>query len=416
MHNAHITAEVIVRLASLAALVAVVACFAPGASAQPPAAPPAEATAVKPNDYADLKSWLCRPGRKGDACDIDETATVVAADGKLTRETWAADPNAPIDCFYVYPTISTDTTPNSDMTADPAELNVIKQQFARFASACKPYAPLYRQITLAGLRRALTVTAAGGDATSILDHGTQYDDVKDAWNAYVKNDNNGRGVVLVAHSQGSFILNRLIREEIEGKPVQARLVSAILLGTTVAVPKGKDVGGSFQKIPLCKSASQTGCVITYASFRSTIPPPANTLFGKVPDPNMVAACTNPAALAGGSGNLHAYLDRSGKTITSTPQLKPWVTPEQPIDTPWVSVPGLLTAKCSTNENATYLEVTVNGNPADPRVDDIVGDIGAGANIAANWGLHLVDVNLAMGNLVDIVKQQSKAYGSKAGSK
>jgi hypothetical protein len=240
--------------------------------------------------------------------------------------------------------------------------------------------------------------------------------VKDAWNAYVKNDNNGRGVVLVAHSQGSFILNRLIREEIEGKPVQARLVSAILLGTTVAVPKGKDVGGSFQKIPLCKSASQTGCVITYASFRSTIPPPANTLFGKVPDPNMVAACTNPAALAGGSGNLHAYLDRSGKTITSTPQLKPWVTPEQPIDTPWVSVPGLLTAKCSTNENATYLEVTVNGNPADPRVDDIVGDIGAGANIAANWGLHLVDVNLAMGNLVDIVKQQSKAYGSKAGSK
>jgi hypothetical protein len=222
--------------------------------------------------------------------------------------------------------------------------------------------------------------------------------------------------VLVAHSQGSFILNRLIREEIDGKPIQARLVSAILLGTTLEVPKGKDVGGSFKQIPLCKAASQTGCVITYASFRSTIPPPANTLFGKVPDPNMQAACTNPAALAGGSGNLQAYLDRTGKTITSTPQLKPWVTPEQPIDTPWVSVPGLLTAKCATNENATYLEVTVNGNPADPRVDDIVGDIGVGANVATNWGLHLVDVNLAMGNLVDIVKQQAKAYGAKAGSK
>lgn len=403
------------RQVHFASLVAVLACFAPNASAQPPAAPPADTAAVKPNDYSDLKSWLCRPGGKGDACDIDETATVVAADGTLTRETWTADANAPIDCFYVYPTISTDPTPNSDMIADPAELNVIRQQFARFASACKPYAPLYRQITLGGLRRVLAAPP-GTDAGAILANGVQYDDVKDAWNGYLNNDNKGRGVVLVAHSQGSFILNRLIREEIDGKPIQARLVSAILLGTTLEVPKGKDVGGSFKQIPLCKAASQTGCVITYASFRSTIPPPANTLFGKVADPNMIAACTNPAALAGGSGELRAYLDRTGKTITSTPNMKPWVTPEQPIETPWVSVPGLLTAKCATNDNATYLEVTVNGNPADPRVDDIVGDIGAGANVATNWGLHLVDVNLAMGNLVDIVKQQSKAYGSKTGSK
>jgi len=78
----------------------------------------------------------------------------------------------------------------------------------------------------------------------------------------------------------------------------------------------------------------------------------------------------------------------------------------------VSVPGLLTARCASNENATYLEVTVHGNPADPRVDDITGDLG-GATPLANWGLHLIDVNLAMGNLVDIVGQQSKAYAAKA---
>jgi hypothetical protein len=77
------------------------------------------------------------------------------------------------------------------------------------------------------------------------------------------------------------------------------------------------------------------------------------------------------------------------------------------------VPGLLTAKCTSNDNATgYLEVTVNGNPSDPRVDDIVGDIGAGNNVLANWGLHLVDVNLAMGNLLDIVGAQAKAYAGK----
>ena len=84
-----------------------------------------------------------------------------------------------------------------------------------------------------------------------------------------------------------------------------------------------------------------------------------------------------------------------------------------IDTPWVSVPGLLTGKCTSNENATgYLEVTVNGNPSDPRVDDIIGDIGLGNNVLANWGLHLVDVNLVMGNLLDIVGAQAKAYAAK----
>jgi hypothetical protein len=376
-------------------------------AAQTPAQPAADAP-VKPNDYSDPKTWLCRPGGH-DACAVDLATTIVAADGKLTREAWAADPNAPIDCFYVYPTVSTDPTPNSDMTPDPAELNVVRQQFARFGSACRPYAPMYRQVTLAGLRRMMS-----GGARAVLDRGLAYDDVRDAWKYYLEHDNKGRGVVLVAHSQGSYILAELMRQEIDGKPIQSRLVSAILLGTTIAVPHGREVGGSFQHVPLCRAASQTGCVITYASYRSTIPPPANTLFGKVADAGMVAACTNPAALTGGSsGELHAYLDAKGRTIASTSPPKPWVSPEQPIETPWVSVPGLLTAKCAANDNASgYLEVTVHGDPADPRVDDIVGDIGAGGNVAANWGLHLIDVNLAMGNLVEIVKEQAKAYTRK----
>src|SRR5436309_415704 len=143
-------------------------------AAQQPA--PAQPT---PNDYRDPKSWLCRPGRH-DACDIDLTTTVIGTDGRLTRESWKRDPSAPIDCFYVYPTVSTDPTPNSDMSAHPAELNVIRQQFARFGSKCRQYAPLYRQVTLAGLRRML---APGGAVT--LDKGVQYDDVRDAWNYYL---------------------------------------------------------------------------------------------------------------------------------------------------------------------------------------------------------------------------------------
>jgi hypothetical protein len=387
------------------ALLAGLACASAARAQTTPAAAVAEAP--KP-DYADPKAWLCRPGVH-DACDIDETTTVVAANGTLTKETWKADPNAPIDCFYVYPTVSTDPGQNSDMNPDPAEINVVKQQFARFASKCRPYAPMYRQITLVGLRKAL---ASPGAALN-WGEGIQYDDVRDAWNYYLKNDNKGRGVVLVAHSQGSFILIDLIKREIDGKPIQSKLVSAILMGTVVPVPKGKDVGGAFQHIPLCHTASQLGCLISFASFRSTVPPPANTLFGRVPDANMAAACVNPAALAGGSGELHAYLSNDGRTITGTSKPKPWVVPEVPIDTPFVSVPGLLTGKCASNENASgYLEVTVNGNPSDPRVDDITGDLGVGTNVLANWGLHLIDVNLTMGNLLDIVGAEAKAYKNK----
>lgn len=361
-------------------------------------------SAQQPNDYSDARNWLCRPGQH-DACDTDLTTTVIATGAKLTRETWSPDPNAPIDCFYVYPTVSTDPTPTSDMTPDAAERNVIRQQFARFASKCRPYAPVYRQVTLAGLRRMLSGPADGIS----LDHGVQYDDVLDAWKYYLDHDNKGRGVVLIGHSQGSFILARLIREQIDGRPAQSRLVSAILLGTTIAVPRGKDVGGTFQHVPLCHSASQTGCLITYASFRSTAPPPADTLFGKVTEPNMSAACTNPAALGGGSGELRAYLSTEGSMIAGTTEPKPWVTPDRTIQTPWVSVPGLLTARCASNENATYLEVTLHPDATAHRANDIGGDLSSNGQVLTNWGLHLVDVNLAMGNLVNIVGQQAKAW-------
>ena len=353
------------------------------------------------NDYSDSKNWLCKPGRH-DACDVDLTTTVIGTGGQLTRETFKADPDATIDCFYVYPTVSTDPTPNSDMTPDAAEMNVVRQQFARFASKCRPYAPVYRQVTLAGLRTLL----AGASRGSSLAQGLQYDDVRDAWNYYLEHDNKGRGFVLVAHSQGSFILDELIRKEIDGKPIQSRMVSAILLGSTLSVPRGKDVGGSFQHISLCRSASQIGCVISYVSFRSTSPPPANTRFGRVASPDMIAACTNPAALTGGRGNLHAYLATDGRTIVGTTKPKPWIKAEQPIETPWVSVPGLLTAECKSSETATYLEVTVHPDPAGTRTDDIIGDL------TPDWGLHLVDFNISLGNLIDVVGEQAKAWRRK----
>jgi hypothetical protein len=362
------------------------------------------AFAQTPNDYSADGSWLCRPGRQ-DACRVDLDTTHVNADGTFAREAWKADPGASIDCFYVYPTVSTDPTPLSDMTADPAELNVVRQQFARFGSVCRTYAPLYRQVTLAGLRRAI----AGGGGGASLSQGPQYDDVRAAWRYYLEHDNRGRGVVLIGHSQGSFILAELIRREIEGTPAQNRLVSAILLGATLSVPHDKDVGGTFTQIPLCRQPAQIGCLVTYVSFRATSPPPANTRFGRVTEPGMVPACTNPAALGGGSAPLRAYLAADGRSIVDAPPVVPWVVPARTVDTPWVAVPGLLTAQCASNEHASYLEITVHGNPNDPRVDDIRGDLTVGGQLLTDWGLHLIDVNLGMGDLVEIVREQSRGW-------
>jgi Protein of unknown function (DUF3089) len=338
------------------------------------------------------------------ACSVDLATTIVAADGKLSKEAWTANVNAPIDCFYVYPTVSRDQTPNSDMTAGPEERGVVRSQLARFGSQCRLYAPLYRQATLTALR----ANTAG--QPMVLDRALPYNDVLDAWNHYLQHDNRNRGVVLIGHSQGSGVLTQLIKNEIDGKPVQSRLVSALLLGTRLAVPRGKDAGGDFQHIPLCRSAQQVGCVIAYASFRSTTPPPDNSRFGRVDGAGMMAACVNPSALGGGIGDLRSYLSAGGESITgssSAPQ--PWVTPPQPISTPFVSVPGLLTATCVDNGTFSYLEITVHGNPADPRADDIVGDVMANGRVSADWGLHLIDANLAMGNLLDIVGRQTKAY-------
>jgi hypothetical protein len=369
------------------------------ATSEAPAAP-----AAQPNDYSKAETWLCRPGRK-DSCAVDLSTTIVAANGKLKKESFKAAKNAPVDCFYVYPTVSLDQGGNSDMTAGPEEHGVILQQFARFSSVCRVYAPLYRQVTLTALRSII------GGKPMPVDRQLGYNDVLDAWNYYLKNDNAGRGVVLIGHSQGSGVLTQLIKNEIDGKPVQEKVISALLLGTNLPVEKGKDVG-AFQHIPLCKSASQVGCAVAYASFRDTVPPPANSRFGKVQGENMASACVNPAALGGGSGQLHSYLSNGRFIASSAAAPKPWVTPEQKVTTPFVSVPGLLTAECVSSDAGTYLSVHVNADPSDPRTDDIVGDVVVNGQVQKDWGLHLIDANLAMGNLVDLVREQTKAYSKK----
>ena len=400
----------VLLLAGAAIAQPVAPAAAPPVGAQPRIASGAAPTGPDygPNDYGDKANWLCWPGR-ADACSSDLTATVVKADGSTSTEAFQADPDAPIDCFYVYPTVSRDNAAVSDMTVKPEERNVVIQQAARLRAKCRLHAPMYRQFTLAALRSFMTHQPLPGPPPPRQSIG--YDDVVDAWNYYLAHENHGRGVVLVGHSQGSGVLTQLIKNEIDGKPAQARLASAILMGTVLVVPDGSDVGGDFKSVPLCHAPGQLGCAIAYSSFRETSPPPDNSFFGRprAAAPGMEAACVNPAELDGGSGPAKSYFGAllSGQPVGAFPWLK-----GAAITTPFVSTPGLITATCVHTGLFHYLSIHLNADPSSPRTSDIPGDIVVGNVVQKDWGLHLIDANLFMGNLVDIVGAEGTAWKAK----
>ncbi len=330
--------------------------------------------------------WLCRPGQRPDPCLSSLATTAVGANGTSTlmRAVPAKDP--PIDCFYVYPTVSPEPGANADLRVQPAESGVAIVQASRFSQVCRVYAPMYRQLTLAAISGKVHVSAA--------DAALAYDSALSGFETYLRRYNHGRGIVFIGHSQGAAILIELLMRKVDDDPtLRKRLVSAIILGGNVTVPKAKRVGGDFKHIPACISKSETQCVIAYSSFLQA--PPSTSLFGIVgqgvsalsgqgKNARDQVLCTNPANLAGGSAPLSAYF-LSGGTAVSTP---------------WVTYPGLYRGRCVTRNGATWLQVTPRAGDPRPKVAQVLGP---------NWGLHLDDVNIALGNLVSIVAAQSRAY-------
>lgn len=375
-------------------------------------APPALAQAPDPKiphaDYANPALWLCRPGLKDDKCKVALDATVIAPSGKTSVEKYVPAKDPKIDCFFVYPTVSKDPGYQSDFVADEMEWDDVKLQFARFGSVCRTFAPIYRQGTLTSLRVASGGPTPSGERPAPGVGG--YADVVDAWNYYLQHDNKGRGVVLIGHSQGAGLVARLVASEIEGKPAQKQFVSAIVLGAAVMVPPGKDVGGTFKTIPLCHADNQVGCVITYASFRDTNPPPPESRFGRSAN-GLRAACTNPSSLKGGSGQPESYFMTRGFLNGSGGATQPdWATPAPDIKTPFVKVPGLVSTACVEKGDFTYLAMHVNADPADKRTDVLAGEISRPTGPDWSWGLHLIDVDHSMGDLIRIVRAEAAAYG------
>ncbi|MGQ0558957.1 MAG: DUF3089 domain-containing protein [Sphingosinicella sp.] len=362
-----------------------------GLPAQPSPAP----------DYASEASWLCLPGR-ADACSRPLAVAELrpAGFGPVRQAVPARNPR--IDCFYVYPTISRDAGDNSDMNPGLEEQGVAMVQFARFSSLCRPFAPIYRQATLAALLRAV---ARGESRIDALERA--YGDVVLAWRHFLAQYNRGRPFVLIGHSQGTVHLIRLLAEQIEGRPEARRMLSALLIGFNVEVPEGRLFGGSLPQSPLCTRSGQIGCAITYVSFRAASPPPAISFFGRAARPGMTVSCTNPARLGGGSAALDS-LWYSGPSFTNTQSQVTWSSAGPP-PAPFLRTRGLVGAECVNAGPLGYLAVSVNADPADARTDRIPGDVMLAGQVQPGWGLHLADVNLAMGDLLRAVERQRDTW-------
>ena len=335
--------------------------------------------------------WLCKPGLNAGPCAPPlDTARFSPTGQRLgSHEVRRARPRK-VDCFYVYPTVSDQPTPEATWRIDPELRSIALYQAARYSRYCRVYAPVYRQLTLAGL-------FGGGTTPEITERA--YDDVRAAWRTYLRRFNHGRGVVMIGHSQGTFVLRRLIREEIDAKAkARRRLVSALLLGGNVTVRAGKDSGGDFRHLRACRSGRQLRCIVAFSTFGGAAPPDAR--FGRSTKPGLEVLCTNPAALAGGEGRVDAIFPRApfapGTVIGAATEVVGFPRPAG--STTWLSFPRSYSARCSSEGGAHVLQITPRGGaPVLTPTPD------------ATWGLHLVDANIALGNLMRLVRRQAAIY-------
>ena len=246
----------------------------------PPATEP-EHGDTPPVDYSQATNWICRPGVDDGTCSANLDATKIDTAGarRLAPHVVAKDP--PIDCFYVYPTTSRDTTLYSDLVPDAEERRSVHGQAARLGAKCRLFVPVYHQLTMAALAWSVAHPQPAPDFS------IPYRDVLAAWKSYLAHDNHGRGVVLVGHSQGAILLKRLIQEQIDGKPAQKLLVAAYLAGNP-------DLNAqSFHAVKPCAAAGQTGCVVAWSSYADTYQGPR--FFGAAPA-GVAPLCVNPAAI------------------------------------------------------------------------------------------------------------------------
>jgi hypothetical protein len=345
-------------------------------------------------DYSKAANWLCLPDRR-DVCSTPLATTALNPNGYGSTGASPVAKNPPLDCFYVYPTVSGDRGLNSDLIPDASERSAAQSQFARFAGVCRTFAPLYRQLTTGAIAAAATGADIGPPRN------LAYRDVLAAFRNYLASRSSGRPFVLVGHSQGSWHLQRLIAEEIEGKPIARRMRLAIIPGFNLLVPQGRLVGGTLKSTPLCSRPAETGCVISYVSYRERNMPPEGALFGFAP-PGMTVGCVNPARPGSrGWERLDSYwYGRTNQPAPGGPIV--WSSSGAP-RTPYLRTEGLVSGRCVNDGRRGYLSIRTNADPKDSRTDRVGGEVGILGFFIPGWGMHLADIPAAQGDLIRAVE-------------
>lgn len=200
-------------------------------------------------DYSNLDYWAAHPWKKDPSDSLP----------KALRKNYI--PDSTVDIFFLHPTSYTNRSMPHGLNApidDSAinrktDFNSILYQASIFNEAGRVFAPRYRQANYFAYFPADT-------AAAIAAFDKAYADIKSAFEFYLQHYNNGRPFIIASHSQGTTHAKRLIKECIEGKPLQKKLVIAYLVG----MPVEPDY---FSNIPACTNPSQTGCVCSWRTFK-----------------------------------------------------------------------------------------------------------------------------------------------------
>jgi Protein of unknown function (DUF3089) len=292
----------------------------------------------------------------------------------------AVDP--PIDCFYLYPNITHQHTANADLHIDSQETAIAELEASPFSQVCRVFAPMYREATGEGSGNARAVAYASALA---------------AWRDYLAHYNDGRGVVLIGHSEGSSVLSEILTKQIVPSPqVRSQVVSAVLTGLDFPVLWLTDLAP-------CQSARQIGCIVDFNAYGGN--PPSDAYFGELPPVDgkpVEDICTNPANLMGGTGALDSMyrIQLATRNVDGSTTEGILPRPFSHVSTPWVEYAGEYSGECVSNAGRHLLIVHANGKA--PQLRSFPN---------ASLGLHVDDPNLAMGNLVDLVRSQAEVYAS-----
>ncbi|MGL6267390.1 MAG: DUF3089 domain-containing protein [Chitinophagaceae bacterium] len=199
-------------------------------------------------DYAQLNYWAAHP----DKWDPSDSISLPLKTGLSNKDA---------DVFFLHPTSFTDEKfayqPNAriddSLLNKKTDYTSILYQASVFNGSCRIYAPRYRQ---AHLQMYYNKDTAKAKAAFEL----AYQDIKSAFNYFLKTQNNGRPIIIASHSQGTTHAKRLLKELFDGTVLSKQLVVAYILG----IPVEKNY---FSTLPLCKDTTATGCYISWRTYR-----------------------------------------------------------------------------------------------------------------------------------------------------